>query len=148
MLPHESSVPDNSAAALPGPHDWTCCACDQRNGHWLRLCLACGTHRRHAAALLPPSVFPGARSGLVGEHPVGAGGSPPAVQACGNCGEEPVAGLCRCDRPRRTVPSTLAMDVLELDWVAEGVSFDRALKEEQARRLAAWQQKTEERPDQ
>jgi hypothetical protein len=40
------------------------------------------------------------------------------------------------------------MDVLELDWVAEGVSFDRALKEEQARRLAAWQQKTEKWPDQ
>ena len=55
-----------------------------------------------------------------------------------------MAGLCRCDRPRRTVPSTLAMDMLELDWVAEGVSFDRALKEEQARRLAAWQQKTEQ----
>lgn len=39
------------------------------------------------------------------------------------------------------------MDILELDWVAEGVSFDRALKEEQARRLAEWQRKTAKSPD-
>lgn len=147
MLPHDSSVPDTSVGGLPGPHDWTCGACDRRNGHWLRLCLACGTHRRHAAARLAPSLFGGPRRGFLGENPVRGVASPATEHACGRCGEEPVAGRCRCDRPRRGVPSTLAMDILELDWVAEGVSFDRALKEEQARRLAEWQRKTAKSPD-
>ena len=69
-------------------------------------------------------------------------------KSCRHCGEERAhflsghAGLvpraCHCDRPRtgHLDRNTLAMDLLELDWQAEGLTFAGELKAENARRKA------------
>ena len=69
-------------------------------------------------------------------------------KACKHCGEEQAhyirgqAGLvpkaCHCDRSKTAhhVQATLAMDLLELDWAAEGFTFGGELKAENARRKA------------
>ena len=73
-------------------------------------------------------------------------------KACKHCGEEQAhyiqgqAGLvpraCHCDRSKTAhhVQATLACDMLELDWQAEGFTFAGAIKEENARRLADWKE--------
>lgn len=67
-------------------------------------------------------------------------------KACRHCGEEqthhirgqagPVPRACRCDRPRtgHLEPATLSMDMLEIEWAAEGITFAGELKSENERR--------------
>jgi hypothetical protein len=64
---------------------------------------------------------------------------------CGESREHFIAGsaglvpkACHCDRSKTAhhVQATLAMDLLELDWAAEGFTFGGELKAENARRKA------------
>jgi hypothetical protein len=57
----------------------------------------------------------------------------PSAFRCKLCGEPP---KCLCDRPRTAHldANTFAMDVVELDWQAEGLTFAGELKAENARR--------------
>lgn len=58
------------------------------------------------------------------------------IAKCANCGDE-TGKPCRCDRPRyRATPAILAMDLVEIDWQAEGFNYVSELRAENKRRMS------------